>query len=560
MKIINSLIFLAIASCTKLVYANPTSCLSQIESADSYIPTGNVTRAYTEAEFDKLLEKCTEELAREQEKKDAWTITLDEQFIPVVGDNFFVPIVEREVSVSSKNLGRVTFDNDQMRTVSMTPIYLAQPKTGKTFTRRPTLFVTIHGANGFLDWEPDPVYDPPKIICDDPNDKPVNPDPKEFFSKEGCEEELRDLNNTEGTWQTILDTRIRHYALASDSQYAHFIVEWQSDESNRNQVKDLARTINDFLEDKKYKWDVVITGFSRGGIFAHDVSKRLADNDKVQNLQTVLLDPTAASPFNDIYPSSGVSVKNGKHIGYVYYDNKDFLSDLDTLNLRTISDKKIPGYTNNGRNDFYKSVSDHEAIRDKWVDPIQSILDFSTVWNDLLNLKTASGYSADGNSGTVVVTIKQSSVYVDLDFSVESGQVTVSGELNLGKAGTAGIHYQGSLDSFEVQSNTVLNSAYLSIDKDRAEVAASIGVTDINSSLSSSGFEHSYETLGIFETNTEVSLTGFKGDVRIFGKTVSVNFDKKDYVVSVGKEVVRAGENLIKIAKKVTIFGSIFGW
>ena len=184
---------------------------------------------------------------------------MNSKFVFVNVGDILVPIQIEEKETVFRNLSKAfefSFESEEQGLINATNI--ARGKTENTITRsyRPTLFVTIHGAN----------------------------------LNESGGSDIQDFQNT-----IMEDLR------GKDLSYnaAVWTVNWDSTKPNRRQVKMLHRQIQSFLDDQQYAWDVVLVGFSRGGIFANEVALKLDSNEKVNRLYTVLLDPTAVSSFND---------------------------------------------------------------------------------------------------------------------------------------------------------------------------------------------------------------------------------------------------------------------
>ncbi len=149
-------------------------------------------------------------------------------------------------------------------------------------------------------------------------------------------------------WQKDLNTKAINHSNSQNYRFKHFRVDWDTHRKNRNQVADLAEMVEDFLSDRIDDWDVVIVGHSRGGIFAHELSTKLAGKSHIDNLHIYLLDPTAATVLHDIYTRDQPK-SHSSGTASLYYDNEEFIDieDAGVLGdcaLGTVSDRTIQGY------------------------------------------------------------------------------------------------------------------------------------------------------------------------------------------------------------------------
>lgn len=139
-------------------------------------------------------------------------------------------------------------------------------------------------------------------------------------------------------WFDDMEEKVQGFQDSHSSESVMMQVIWSSTFPNKSQVRQVSNRIKDFLN--KYnqnKWDVVILGHSRGGIFTHELSQELR-TDNIKHLVTILLDPTASQPMGDFYPTS--KARNVKK-GILYIDRESF---VPTDILPTVSDRPIPGY------------------------------------------------------------------------------------------------------------------------------------------------------------------------------------------------------------------------
>jgi hypothetical protein len=336
-----------------------------------------------------------------------------------------------------------------MRSATRTPVLVAQNTTA-TYNFRPTLFISLPGA------DPSPDID---------------------------------------SWQTELERQIGALASSSNprhSQYMHFAVDWDSDEVLRRQVEDLGGLVNDFLNNRAYPWDVVIVGHSRGGIFAHELTRKIVGNNNLKNLHTFLLDPTAATVWGDLYPRYKHDKSPTHHYGSLYYDTFPWLAG--TLNVFTEGDQPITGYDNYGLgSDDHVFASTHEMFAYDWITDTNT--GFARALDNIWSVKDIGSFDRDGNSGYEVVTIREKDVYIDGDISISGGNIAIWGNLTVGFA-QASIDAIVGKDGIEVSASLLVATAQVSIREDHASVALNTGLASAAASISGDGANLHVDVLG----------------------------------------------------------------
>lgn len=198
-------------------------------------------------------------------------------------------------------------------------------------------------------------------------------------------------------------------------QYMHYRVDWDDTDQIDDQDRDLAAYIKLELAMKAHKWDVVVIGYSRGGVFAHDMSEYLVNSDHINNLYTVLLDPTAARELRDIYPRKKHSSALVNHWGSLYYDLSPW-SDSTPVNWYEYSDMNISGYNNFGAKDYFVN-SNHIAFPSDWF-----LEDYMLFAYRFINTKQGAGFTEDGIGGVWYVEVDSRSKNIfESGFSTEFG-------------------------------------------------------------------------------------------------------------------------------------------
>ncbi len=97
-------------------------------------------------------------------------------------------------------------------------------------------------------------------------------------------------------------------------------VTWNSNGRNVVPAENASIHIDQFLAAQTERWNIVIVGHSRGGVFANELAGRLRNNPNLNNVLSVLLDPTGAVVMED---RSKPKARRGSTI--LYDDGYDLL-------------------------------------------------------------------------------------------------------------------------------------------------------------------------------------------------------------------------------------------
>ncbi len=433
------------------------------------------------------------ELAAEAEAATAglseagnWDVSLREgKFVLIDAGGILVPVqYESSEVILSSQQAFLRFSDGAMSGVVSTPVSRQVIPAGTGYAMRPTLVVSIHGFEGF------------------DNSGHVG-------GKTG--------------WQNNITTELRNYM--GDSQFKHFLVDWHSDKSNRRQSSDVADHVKNFLDNRLYEWDVVLVGHSRGGIFAHELSKKLLGQTNINSLHTVLLDPTASTSMGDIYPHSLYKSSKTPHKGSFYLDGECF---IDALNLcgPTDSDYEISGY------DSYPFAAPHAGYASAWIESAEG---FNAVMGNLVASKEVFSEDTFGHDFTdsglmnldaatteveaiddldSVITVHIDDIYVDGEFDVGSDYVSMWAEANIGPV-LAGANVYLGKNGVEAAANVAFLSASAAIREDYVGISSDTGVASISTSLSEDGAVINYRYLGFGQAEGEISLdrVGFSSSI-----------------------------------------------
>ena len=414
---------------------------------------------------------------------ETWTATYNRPNVVVIPlDDLNIPIqtAPATLTLSNETRGRLIFSAESVRAVTRTPVVTYTHTGGTAFSRRPTLLVSLCGFMGSY---------PGSGTCD------------MQYKLE------RHIANTYGQYQ-----------------YKHFAVDWETYLTNVHQVRDLANTIGDFLKPKAVPWDVVIVGFSRGGVFAHDLARALVGHTKIDTLHTYLLDPTGSPAFSDVYPASKPTAPGFAHHGFNYYDNRPWVDAyLTTTNATTESDRPISGYNNN-----YFDATLHAAFPGEWIDA-----HMGEALAAINQVKDVGSFPEDGTSGMEIVTIS-SGGDVDFNGSIDfvNGTAHISGSLTIsGVPGSVSLEATVGADGVQISGAQGAAVGQLIADADRVYVSQSVLVSNYVATLDSSGISADVTMTHILDSSTSVDIStdgSIDITLSIGGESVSVDINPFD--------------------------------
>lgn len=419
-----------------------------------------------------------------------WQADLREaKFVLVDTGGILAPIQTnaQELTLTS-NQAFLSFHNGTMSGAINTPVSHQQIPAGAGYSMRPTLVVSIHGFQGLIEGHGDPE------------------------------------NSTTNTWQAKVSTELTPYL--NNSQFKHFMVNWHSDRSNRRQSLDVNDYIKNFLNNRAYDWDVVLIGHSRGGIFAHELSKHLLGQNKIHTIRTILLDPTAVPVMGDTYPHSLYSTSSTPNVGALYYDN-ECVEETTGACGPTNADRSISGYTG------HIFAAPHSTYPNTW---LTSSSGFEAEMSRVISAKhvyaadtfahdfTQGGLDLDGSSSDEdkvddldrVITVHIDDIYVDGDIEINSDYIALWGEIGVGPV-TAGTNLYMGENGIEGAANIAFLAASTAIREDYIGASASVGIASISTSLSEDGINTQYDFFGMGSLESEVSLDRVGFSSSIFG-------------------------------------------
>lgn len=356
--------------------------------------------------------------------EENWKTEFTDDFVFVPMDDLIVPIRKKPtVTLVSSEYGRFKFSQDEVRSVSRLPLVTFEHQAGVSLPYRPTLFISICGFKAELTTN----------------------------GAGNCE------------WQKDLDERLQ--AELRQFQYKHFAVDWDTHTVMKSQVKDLGEVVNDFLSARAIPWDVVIIGHSRGGVFAHELTRELVGKKNLNNLHTFLLDPTASgSPLGDIYPFDKHDAFPTAHYASLFYDGDPFF--YQTLHAGTTGDTNIRGYTNYGRSDFlFTESQSHGTFASDWI--ASSNAGFHQALGDILARKTPGAFPVDGVSGMEVVKISHgSTINFDGDTVFNGDNIRIWGSFSIeDRPGTAvSMDATVGKNGIDVASTTAVAASHIIIN------------------------------------------------------------------------------------------------
>jgi pimeloyl-ACP methyl ester carboxylesterase len=375
-----------------------------------------------------------------------WNVETEHEIVLIHNDGLPIPIqtVEPRIVLEHDSGSVFSFTDEGMSSATLNKSVAFTTPSGvpPTFSKRPTLFITIPGFNGF---------------------------------------QGGNFNKGEDTqpWQHNVDSVIN--ATVTQYQYKHLAVDWQSTRSNRTQVRDVASLVKNYLKNKTYKWDVVVIGHSRGGVFAHELSKKLVNMSKVNSVHSTLLDPTASTAAHgDHYPRRRVRGSND-YYGTLLYNGTPFDDKYTQMKVGTVSDENIPGYNNYGRNDFRRSFK-HGDFPYAWIS--DSSAGLNRLLDDVLAKKSNGSYLLEeGYGGMDVIKVRTpEDIYLSGEIDIGKDHVEIAAQLQLGPSvAHARIYADGN--GVEASAGVIIAAAQVGITKDKAYFESNNLISSYSASL-----------------------------------------------------------------------------
>ncbi len=469
-----------------------------------------------------------------------WDIKVHQDFIPIMAGDIMVPIVERSILVEHNAGHMVEISEDRFISSTFSAVQSTSQVINTSSSAcvearhaRPTLIISIPGWEGSI----------------------------------GAGDETQDF-------QRDMDKQLK--ALVSHESECHWLqgsyteywmIKWDSGRNLSKQVRALARKVSSFLKDQPLDWDVMIVGFSRGGIFADALSAKLPGH-KIDNLEVILLDPTAAIVWGDRFPLKRPHVGvDGHHKGESYYDG-DELVPVD-IHIGTASDRSIQGYTNalvnlpGDHSDYANSWVPHETIgftsKINRIGRNKSPLSTNeNVANDICRDKTGV-HAAD--LCTRIISIGTSPTDIDINIVFEDGNVVFDGNISIADGLSLSSYASVGSDGLAASSTLFLISAAAILNNQGAEISADAPLAHYGASLNGKdGARVVLDTAAIgtefkLGLDTEVNLTVFGKNIDILSIDTSSFAKAEDYVVgglkSVGGAAKRAGNYISETVNKL---------
>lgn len=359
---------------------------------------------------------------------DGWDVTaIPGQYVFVDVGDIPVPIVTQKPTIilSGKD-GSFVFEDGVMTAATNTTVNETVHPGSHLFKKRPTLFVSIQG-----------------------------------FQVDGTKE---------ADWQDDFDKELS--TRVTDYQYKHFYVRWSNTLGIRKQAQSLINEIRNFLAERKYAWDVVLVGHSRGGVMAHMVEKALVGNSNIDNLHVYLLDPTASTRVSgDEYPTKLLKKSPTNVYGTVLFDGKNMELLPAFYDPLAISDFPIVDYTS-----ILMPGSTHTTIHKDWIgsetNGLKSALAF------ISDTKDSADFYPDGTSSRQDINISvNKGLNFDGDITRVGDNINVWAEATLEGLPVGSIDVTLGLDGAAVAVAMLgVVTAQAAVVRDRNSIVARVGV------------------------------------------------------------------------------------
>lgn len=446
-------------------------------------------------------------------QSEGWENEYESAYAMIGLDGIQIPIkVSETYRAVNPNYGVFSYKDGMFLSATRSTQSSACRNYSSTYGRKPTLFITIPGRTSGTGAGTDP-------------------------------------------WQDDLDAKLiasLKLAPRDTYQYKHFKVDWHSARNNYDQAEDLAKLVNSFLNRREHDWDVVLVGYSRGGILAHDLSEKIITNSKINNLYTVLLDPTASKISGDFYPNKKAEHSGVNHQGFLFYDGVSFI-DLD-VKLATQSDEAISGY-----NDYIVQTESHISFAREWSENAGAFLNHNFNMDGMLayvlDRKMLGSYNIDQHPnsticdlGTEVIKLRVKDVEVNIDINLLSNGIEVYGEAHIGEV-SVNIYASLSSDGAELQSAFLFSSAQASIKEDQISAGLSLDGNSYEAVLSGDGLHASVQSFGIASVSAGMDKEEVYIGFEFFSEGGEISVDTDDFLTAL---ITGGAIPSYDIVKKVT--------
>jgi hypothetical protein len=431
--------------------------------------------------------------------------------IPIDDDlSIPIPFGVAEYTMADPSKGFLAFKEGRVDYAVTVPL---DKLTRSSNSQRPTLFVSIPGFNSA-------AVNVPGI-----SRHPVGVDP--WQEGDASQSTTASINTNNLSY--------RLSRLFSTAQYKHFMVAWQNAEAIGPQARVLTDHIKSFLASKTYQWDVVLVGFSRGGVFAHELAHRLQGHAKISKLHVWLLDATAATMLGDFNTNPNpIPNPAGTVYGYMKRDNRALLG----INGGTFEINSIGGYTNYGPSNFvadlYPNASSHLYYPSVWM-TAPAPHGFGTAFQNFLNVKNNSGgpFTVEGDSGSELVRVGSSTIAGDLTGGCTGNGCTISGTLALGSVGTLAFQNNLSTSGVDLAVSTTVGAGSVVVRREYL-VASNTNIFDTQSiRVDRNGINASISN-GKDGVTADLTLAGIKLNVNVLGVNVSASTNPLDPLDLIG--------------------------
>lgn len=370
--------------------------------------------------------------------------------------------------------------------------------------------------------------------------------PTLFVSIQGLDIDTESVD----AWQNALDLKLM--AMSNQLHYKHFAIDWQATRQILPQAIDAADAIKYFLSAQDYQWNVVLIGHSRGGIFAHELSKLLIGNSKIKKLHAVLLDPTAAPLVSDLYPTE----KASGVLGYLKYDGQTFSG----VQAGTVADQPILGYNNYGIGNnlavYCNSCSAAESHSRYASDWLANASAFNEVKVQILNASDMGSFVYKEASGMDILVLKTSDINVALTSQCTDGDAAscaVNGSLTLGPATTVSIYNMISLSGVDASVATAVASATAVIRQDQITIEQTDLFQSQSISVTGSGLNvYNSILFGNGSIKSKVDKTGGSISINVGDYNIPVeSIGPLDAIIPGSSHVKSSLKKIKKLGKKL---------
>jgi hypothetical protein len=309
-------------------------------------------------------------------------------------------------------------------------------------------------------------------------------------------------------WMTALAENLIKDLRTEGSQPYVMMVQWDTYAANTRSVPFAARAVNRWLEERQQKWDVVLVGHSRGGIFTSELTRQISSRN-VATLHNVMLDPTASVGQADSYPTN---VASNVTRSVVYDDGYPFAAPFmvrDGLAVAGAEYRRlsVPGLSFMDTYNSHTGLANHYAAT-VYKRDLTKLLNGNAVDTNRPYKREAVGEEVRDENGTVIGFVPCETIICPNQSRNEGAAIVIDGSIREGTAfGKVTILGVGGIDVMIGKAGVNANVGTVGFGK------AGVSITDKGATISvtdSTGLVSGGMVVGRDQTRLDVSISGIQ--------------------------------------------------